>query len=256
MKPARVIESSANDRFGLADTRDMTTPRGPQGQPYRQGQPPYGYPQQPQYGHQNGYPAQQPYGFQQPPAGYGAYPQIPQQRRAPEPPRKRRTWPKVLGGVLGGIGAVFVALIIAGLLMDTSGTSSSGGSSNAAPAVLTPAKPITAQEWQLIAKNPNGHKGQRIIVFGEVTQFDAATGTSTFRANVDGVEHKPEYGYADYPTNTILTGDAGALSSVVQGNLFTAEATVSGSVSYDTAIGGNMTAPTLTVTKLTVTGSL
>jgi hypothetical protein len=36
-----------------------------------------------------------------------------------------------------------------------------------------------------------------------VTQFDAATGPTSFRASVDGVRHKQSY---EFDTNTFLTG--------------------------------------------------
>jgi hypothetical protein len=45
-------------------------------------------------------------------------------------------------------------------------------------------KAITARDWAKIAKDPGSHVGEAIIVYGEVTQFDAATGTQVFRANV------------------------------------------------------------------------
>ena len=75
------------------------------------------------------------------------------------------------------------------------------------------------------------------------------------RANVDGIEHKPEYGYADYDTNTILHSDDEAmLAQVVQDDLFKAEVTVAGAKSYETVMGGTMTAPELTVTKIDTIG--
>jgi hypothetical protein len=61
-----------------------------------------------------------------------------------------------------------------------------------------------------IAKDPEAHKGETIIVYGQVRQFDSATGTDSFRASVDGVVHKPSYGYVDYETNTVLTSPGGA----------------------------------------------
>jgi hypothetical protein len=125
-----------------------------------------------------------------------------------------------------------------------------------APVALAPAAPINAHDWQLVAKDPAGHAGQRIIVYGNVTQFDTGTGTSAFRANVDGVAHKVRYGYVDYQTNTMLTGDVAALANVVQGDLFTAEVTVTGPYTYQTTMGGQMSAPLLNVTKLTVTGHI
>jgi hypothetical protein len=57
------------------------------------------------------------------------------------------------------------------------------------PANTGPARTITAREWQAIAKDPDAHTGEKIIMHGYVTQFDAATGTNKFWANVDGVQH-------------------------------------------------------------------
>jgi hypothetical protein len=123
-------------------------------------------------------------------------------------------------------------------------------------AAPTPPKAITAREWALIAKNPDAHIGERVIVYGEVTQFDSATGDSGFRANVDGVNHPIKYGYADYDTNTVLSAtSASILNDLVQDDVFKAEVTVLGSYSYDTQIGGSTTVPSLAVTKITVTGS-
>jgi hypothetical protein len=125
----------------------------------------------------------------------------------------------------------------------------------AAPAPLTPAQPITPHEWKEIAKDPAGHTGERIVIYGQITQFDANTGTDSFRANVDAVNHDPQYGAVDYPTNTILDGDAGMLSDLVQGDTFQAEATVTGADTYTTSMGGSLTVPELAVTNITSTGS-
>ncbi|MCB0915279.1 MAG: hypothetical protein KDC23_06180 [Actinobacteria bacterium] len=43
---------------------------------------------------------------------------------------------------------------------------------------------LDERTWALIAKDPEAHAGESYLVFGEVTQFDSATGTSAFRANV------------------------------------------------------------------------
>jgi hypothetical protein len=123
------------------------------------------------------------------------------------------------------------------------------------PAAFAPARRITAHLWREIAKNPAGHAGERIVIYGQVTQFDAATGTGSFRANVDGVAHQAESGFADYPTNTVLDGDAGMLADLVQGDTFKAEATVAGADTYQNTMGGSMTVPELTVTSITTTGS-
>lgn len=118
-----------------------------------------------------------------------------------------------------------------------------------------PPKAITARDWALIAKDPAAHVGQAIIVYGQVKQFDSVTGTGTFRANVDGVQHKVSYGYADYDTNTILEGDQSTLNQVVEGDLFRAEVVVAGTYSYETTMGGQLTAPVLAVSAIKVIGS-
>ena len=81
------------------------------------------------------------------------------------------------------------------------------------------------------------------------------TGSDTFRANVDGVKHPVSYGFADYPTNTILTNESADLGDIVQDDLFKAEVVVTGSLSYETTLGGSTTVPKLTVLKISVIGS-
>jgi hypothetical protein len=124
------------------------------------------------------------------------------------------------------------------------------------PTPAGPAVAITARSWQLIAKDPAAHVGEHVIIYGHVTQFDAATGTTGFRADVDGIAHKPSYGYVNYPTNTVLIGDPAQLANLVQGDLFKAEAVVVGPYTYATTMGGQLTAPQMAVTQVTVTGSL
>ncbi len=128
-----------------------------------------------------------------------------------------------------------------------------------APATTAPVNPVyrtlTAHGWAQIAKDPDAHAGETYIVYGEVTQFDAATGQSAFRADAGGVRQYPDdIGYVSYPTNTVLDGDAGTLSPVVENDLFTAKVEVTGSLSYDTQIGGSTTVPELQVDSITVTG--
>ncbi|MFD5703495.1 hypothetical protein [Streptomyces lasiicapitis] len=109
---------------------------------------------------------------------------------------------------------------------------------------------LTAREWALIAKDPDAHTGERYVVYGVVTQSDSATGTEILRANVDGIRHVDAY---EYPTNTVLTGDASAFAKIVEDDSFTAKVEVSGSLTYETQIGGETTAPELQVDSITVT---
>jgi hypothetical protein len=136
-----------------------------------------------------------------------------------------------------------------------------------APAAPTttkpPAKPkpityksVSDRAWLLIAKNPEAHEGEHIIVYGHVTQFDSATGDDHLRGDVGASKRIPEYGFVNYPTNTLLTGSSARLEEVVEGDLFTAKVTVLGSFSYDTQIGGSTTVPLLQIDSITVTGSV
>ena len=115
-----------------------------------------------------------------------------------------------------------------------------------------PARDISARDWAKIAKNPDQHVGEHIIVYGYVTQFDSATGSAAFRANVEGDKMGQWY---DYDTNTYLAGSPDMLGDLVQDDIFRAEAQVLGSYSYTTTMGGTMTVPHLRVTKIDVIGS-
>lgn len=115
-----------------------------------------------------------------------------------------------------------------------------------APAATTYAK-LTARQWLKIAKDPDAYAGRTYVVYGVVTQFDAATGRDTFRANVDGVKH--ELGY-DYPTNAIMDNGGADLDDLVEDDQFTARVQVLGGYTYATQLGGETTAPQLTVHRL------
>lgn len=119
----------------------------------------------------------------------------------------------------------------------------------AEPPPPVPHRAITVRDWQLIAKAPDSHVGERVTVYGTVTQFDSATGPSGFRANVDGVKHSKSY---DYDTNTVLRGTVPQLSNVVKDDMFRADVTVGGSYSYETTLGGTLTAPVLDINSITV----
>jgi hypothetical protein len=216
-------------------------PGWPPQQPQPGWQPPPGQSWQPPHGGWTPQPPQQPaYGW---PPQQHPYAQRPYQ---PPPPRKRKKWPWVVGG-----GVLLLAALI-GTAANSATPSSRTASSGGPAAPLAPHRTVNAHEWQVIAKDPDAHEGERIIVYGRVTQFDAATGDDTFRASVDGVA-RPGYEYA-YDTNTMLSGDASALRDIVNDDLFRAEVTVAGSLSYDTQIGGTTTVPRLTVDTIKVTG--
>ena len=111
----------------------------------------------------------------------------------------------------------------------------------------------TKREWAKVVKNPEAYSGQRYVIYGQVTQFDSATGTDTFRADTAHTD-TTDSGYFD-GANTILTGDEDDLSDLVQDDVFRASVTVIGSFDYDTQIGGNTTVPHLTLNNLKVIGN-
>ncbi|MEV4808714.1 hypothetical protein [Micromonospora avicenniae] len=120
----------------------------------------------------------------------------------------------------------------------------------AAPKPKPPSyKTLTARQWKLIAKNPDAYIGKTYVVYGVVTQFDAATGTDTFRADVAHRRMADKY---DYETNTMLTGEASDLENLVEDDIFRANVTVLSSFSYETQIGGETTAPLLMVDSIKV----
>lgn len=164
-------------------------------------------------------------------------------RQANPQSRRRTTWPWVVGA-----GALLLAVVIAtGVRISPPSTSVS--------VPPPPHRAVDAREWQVIAKDPDAYEGDRIVVHGHVTQIDPAAGRSTVRANVDGVAYGgDERAYLKYKTSTMLSGDAKALDGVASGDLFTAEVTVRGSMSYDTQVGGNETVPVLAIDSIRVTG--
>lgn len=117
-----------------------------------------------------------------------------------------------------------------------------------------PARHLTDRQWKFIARDADSHKGKRIFVYCVITQSDAATGEDQALADCGGKHRVPEYGYVDYPTNTILSSGAASLSRVAEDDLVTVKAIVLGAISYDTQIGGETTAPALEVEAIKVTG--
>ncbi|SCG54907.1 hypothetical protein [Micromonospora zamorensis] len=110
-------------------------------------------------------------------------------------------------------------------------------------------KTLTERQWKLIAKDPDGYLGKTYVVYGRVTQFDAATGTDSFRADVAHRRMAEDY---DYETNTILNGSESDLDNLVEDDIFRANVTVLGSFSYDTQTGGETTVALLQVDSIKV----
>lgn len=114
---------------------------------------------------------------------------------------------------------------------------------------------LSSRKFKLLAKNPDAYTGKTYVIYGEITQFDAATGTDTFRADTGPKKLRISYGYVDYDQNSMLNGDETKLKKLVEGDCFKAKVTVLGSYSYDTQAGGNTTVPLFQVDSISVYGS-
>lgn len=116
-------------------------------------------------------------------------------------------------------------------------------------------KVIDSREFKKIAKNPSAYAGQFYIIYGEITQFDAATGDGAFLAYIDGKKQKIVDGYVNYEQNAMLIGDSLQLAEFVQNDCFKVEIMVLGSFSYDTQIGGATIVPLFQIHSIARYGS-
>jgi hypothetical protein len=126
------------------------------------------------------------------------------------------------------------------------------------PAATTPVKKPTTyvklsdRNWKRLVKSPDRYAGKGYILWACVTQFDAATGTTAFRA--DAANKKVRYWSLD-GTNAWFTGPEKRLEDVVQGDLVSMKAIGTGAYSYDTQAGGNTTVPSFEVASVSRKGT-
>lgn len=126
----------------------------------------------------------------------------------------------------------------------------------AAEARIANARELSERDLALLAKKPDGHKGETMVVYGKITQFDAATGVCTFRANIGHTNMAQTY---SYDHNSIFTGgdsktDCPVLGDFVADDEVRITATSLGSFSYDTQVGGNTTVPMFKVEAMSLAG--
>ncbi|OZC87303.1 hypothetical protein CH254_16775 [Rhodococcus sp. 06-412-2C] len=111
---------------------------------------------------------------------------------------------------------------------------------------------LDARTFALLAKDPDAHVGEKFIAYGHVTQSDAATGTTVFRANTGSSYESRSY---NYDVNTVVTGAADILAPVIEDDMVTIYAEVAGAYNYDTTMGGSATALKLTANIIDITGT-
>lgn len=107
------------------------------------------------------------------------------------------------------------------------------------------------RDWALLVKAPDNYFGNAYVVWACVTQFDAATGEDTFRAQASYANQT--YWHSD-GDNVLFTGTVADFSNVVEGDLVSMNTVSLGSFSYDTQVGGNTTVPWFKVDGTTLQG--
>lgn len=118
-------------------------------------------------------------------------------------------------------------------------------------APITYAK-LSSRAWSQLVKAPDNYAGKGYLVWACVTQFDAATGTDSFRAQ--GSYKDQEYWYTD-GDNALFSGTTAQLADFVQDDVVYMKVLSLGSFSYDTQIGGNTTVPLFEVVSISRKGS-
>lgn len=114
-------------------------------------------------------------------------------------------------------------------------------------------QPISQRDYALLLKDPEAAKGKRLILYGVVTQFDPATGTSDFRADT-GAQHADRSNA--YEVNTYIHApDPAILKNVVEKDMITVHVEVAGTYSYETQSGRRMSVPLMNVYIIEVTRS-
>ncbi len=111
---------------------------------------------------------------------------------------------------------------------------------------------VSDRTWSKIMKSPDKYLADAFQVWACISQFDAATGADTFRAQALG--KRTQYWYLD-GDNALFTGDENQLADYVEGDVVSMNVLGGGSFSYDTQIGGNTTVPLFLVHSIKHRGS-
>jgi hypothetical protein len=100
----------------------------------------------------------------------------------------------------------------------------------------------TELQWNTLTRSPAQVKGKNFVIFGCVSQFDANTGGSKFRAYASKT---PTASWLS-GVNSLFTGNAKNLLKLKEDDAFVAKVNVSGATSYST-IGNKTSVPAFAV---------
>lgn len=100
---------------------------------------------------------------------------------------------------------------------------------------------LSERDFQLLIKDPDAGVGQKHVIYGEVTQLDAATGNRGMR--IDAMATPPTETYVIGDNAVVSVDDPTILQPIVSGDRVRLFVTVKGALSYDTQIGGSTTVP-------------
>ena len=107
---------------------------------------------------------------------------------------------------------------------------------------------LSDRDFQLLIKDPDAAAGQKHVIYGEVTQLDAATGNRGMR--IDAMATPPTDTYVSGDNAMVSVDDPAILRPIVSGDRVKLFVTVKGALSYDTQIGGRATVPEFSATMI------
>jgi hypothetical protein len=111
---------------------------------------------------------------------------------------------------------------------------------------------LTARGWAKIVKAPDNYIGKGYQIWGCISQFDAATGDDTFRAQA--YYAKTQWWWLD-GSNAMFSGSASRLADFVQDDAVFMKVLSMGSYTYDTQAGGSTTVPMFLVVSISHKGT-
>jgi hypothetical protein len=109
---------------------------------------------------------------------------------------------------------------------------------------------LSDRDFELWVRNADDHKGEKLVIYGEVFQFDTVTGPSAFLADVAGTEQ--DYAYEYDITASVAAASEELLADVVEDDIVKMWVVGAGTYTYDTAMGGQNTVPLFLVTQIEV----